>query len=56
MKKYEVVYYFELRNSDEVQFYEKRGNGMYYPIGRYTTRKSKFVFLDAVKKRLPCVE
>lgn len=53
MKK--VVYYFTFRG-DQVQFYEKRGNGMYYPIGRYTTRKSKQVFLDCEKKRLPCVE
>ena len=50
-----TVYYFELRNKDEVQYYEKRDNGMYYPIGRYSTRKAQFVFLDCKKKRLPCV-
>lgn len=52
MKK---VYYFELKRFDAIQFYEKRTNGMYYPIGRYTTRKAQFVFLDCEKVRLPCV-
>lgn len=51
-----TVYYFELRHKDEVQYYEKRSNGMYYPIGRYSTRKAKQVFSDCEKKRLPCVE
>ena len=50
-----TVYYFELRHKDEVQFYEKRDK-MYYPIGRYSTRKAKQVFSDCEKKRLPCVE
>jgi hypothetical protein len=50
-----VVYYFEFPRTGEVQFYEKRENGMYYPIGRYTNRKAQFVYLDCEKKRLPCV-
>lgn len=54
MKK--VVYYFPMRHKGDVQFYEKRGNGMYYPIGRYSYRKAEQVFTDCEKKRLPCVE
>lgn len=47
-----VVYYWNLRN-DLVQFYELR-DGSYHPIGRYTTRKAQFAFLDCEKRQLPC--
>jgi len=53
MSETKIVYYWNLRN-DIVQFYEKSGEGMYIPIGRYTTRKAQFAFLDCEKRELPC--
>ena len=49
-----VVYYWDL-GKDRIQFYEFR-DGAYHPIGRFTSRKAQFVFLDCEKRILPCVE